>query len=122
MQRLFLRHQIAFLIIAVTVLIPIESQADIEIEIKHLLEYIEHSKCSFIRNGKEYNSKEAFAHIINKYKYAKRWINSAEDFIKYTATKSSVSGQPYKVQCDGQEILSAEWLLEELNRFRKKSK
>jgi len=57
---------------------------------------------------------------INKYEYTKRWIKSAEDFIKYTATKSSMSGRPYTVRCDGREILCAEWLSEELNRFRKK--
>ena len=120
MQRLFLRYHIAFLLIAATVLVPIESQADTEIEIKHILEYIENSKCSFIRNGKEYNTKEALVHILNKYVYTKRWIKSAEDFIKYTATKSSMSGRPYTVRCDGRENLCAEWLSEELSRFRKK--
>jgi hypothetical protein len=119
MRRLFLRHHIAFLLIA-AVLAPIESQADTEIEIKHIIEYIENSKCTFIRNGKEYNTKEALVHILNKYEYTKRWIKSAEDFIKYTATKSSMSGRLYTVRCDGREILCAEWLSEELNRFRKK--
>lgn len=120
MQRLFLHHHIAFLLIAATVLVPIGSQADTEIEIKHIKKYIENSKCTFIRNGKEYNTKEALEHILNKYEYTKRWIKSAEDFIKYTATKSSMSGRPYTVRCDGREILCAEWLSEELNRFRKK--
>jgi hypothetical protein len=120
MQRLFLLHHIAFLLIATTVLVPIESHADTETEIKHIIEYIESSKCSFIRNGKEYNTKETLVHILNKYEYTKRWIKSAEDFIKYTATKSSMSGRPYTVRCDGREILCAEWLSEELNRFRKK--
>ena len=119
MQRLFLRHHIALLLIAAAVLVPMESQADTEIEIKHIIEYIENSKCSFIRNGSEYNTKEALVHILNKYEYTKRWIKSAEDFIKYTATKSSMSGRPYTVRCDGQEILCGEWLSEELNRFRK---
>ena len=120
MQRLFLRHHIAFLLIAATVLVPMESQADTEMEIKHLIEYIDNSKCTFIRNGKEYNTKEALVHIQNKYEYTKRWIKSAEDFIKYAATKSSMSGQPYTVRCDGREILCAEWLSEELNLFREK--
>ena len=121
MQRLFLRYCISFLIIVATVLAPMESLADTEIEIKHLIEYIENSKCTFIRNGKEYSTEEALTHIQNKYEYAKRWIKSAEDFIKYTVTKSSMSGQPYTVWCNGQKILSAEWLTAELKRFRKKS-
>jgi hypothetical protein len=118
MQRLFLRHHIALLLIAATVMIPMESQADTEIEIKHLIEYIENSKCTFIRNGKKYNTKETLVHIQNKYEYT--WIKSGEDFIKYTVTKSSMSGRPYTVRCDGREFLSAEWLLKELKRFRKK--
>jgi len=121
MRRLFLGHHITFLLIAATVLSPMESQADTKIEIKHIIAYIENSKCIFIRNGKEYNIKEALVHIQNKYKYTKRRIKSAEDFIKYTVTKSSMSGRPYTVRCDGREILSAEWLSEELKRFREKS-
>ena len=121
MQRLCLRHHISFLLIVSTVLVPMESQAHAEIEIKHLIKYIENSTCTFIRNGKEYNTKEALVHIQNKYEYTKRWINSAEDFIKYTVTKSSLSGRPYVVRCDGREIFSAEWLSEELKRFREKS-
>ena len=120
MQGLFLGHHITFLLIAATVLFPMESQADTETEIKHIIAYIENSNCTFIRNGKEYNTKEALVHIQNKYKYTKRWIKSAEDFIKYTVTKSSMSGRPYTIRCDGLEILSAEWLSEELKRFRKK--
>lgn len=121
MQRLFLRYCLSFLIILTTVLVPMESRADTEIEIEHLIDYIENSKCTFIRNGKEYNAEEALAHIQNKYEFAKSLIKSAEDFIKYTVTKSSMSGQPYTVWCNGQKILSAEWLTAELRRFRKKS-
>ena len=117
-RRLLLRH-ISFLLITVIVLVPLESQADAEKEIKHLIKYIENSKCTFIRNGKEYNTKEALAHIQNKYEYTKRWIKSAEDFIKYTMTKSSLTGRPYLVRCDGREVVSAKWLSEELKRFRK---
>jgi len=120
MQKLFLGHHITFLLVAATVLVPMKSQADTTIEIKHIIEYIENSKCIFIRNGKEYNTKEALAHIQNKYEYTKRWIKSAEDFIKYAVTKSSMSGRPYTVRCDRRESLSAEWLSEELKRFRKK--
>ena len=120
MQKLLLRYHIAFLLIAATVLVHMESRADTDIEIKHILEYIEHSKCTFIRNGTEYNTKQALVHIQRKYEYTKRWIKSAEDFIKYTLTKSSMSGRPYTVRCDGREILCAEWLSEELKRFRKK--
>ena len=121
MPRLLLHHCIASLLVVATVLTPLGSQADTELEIKHLFEYIQNSNCTFVRNGKEYNRKETLAHIQKKYEYAKRRITSAEDFIKYTATKSSLSGQPYKVVCDGRKILSAEWFMAELRRFRGKN-
>ena len=100
---------------------PMQSRADSVIEIKHLMEYIEKSKYTFIRNGQEYSAEKALRHIQNKYEYARRWIKSAEDFIKYTVTKSSMSGQFYKVRCDDQIVLSVEWLTAELKRFREKS-
>jgi hypothetical protein len=121
MPRLRLHHCTAFLLVLATVLTPLKSQADTESEIKHLFEYMQNSNCVFVRNGKEYNPREALAHIQTKYEYAKRRIKSAEDFIKYTATKSSLSGQPYMILCDGRKILSAEWFTAELKRFRGKN-
>ncbi len=57
MQKLLLRHHIVFFLIAATVLVHMESQADTDMEIKHIIEYIKNSKCTFIRNGTEYNTK-----------------------------------------------------------------
>ena len=117
---MFLPCCMALLLIMAMLPVPMECHADTELEIKHLMAYIEKTNCTFIRNGKEYNGEEALAHIQNKYAYGKRWVKSAEDFITYAVTKSSMTGQPYKVRCDGQEILSAEWLTKELNKFRGK--
>lgn len=88
------------------------------LEIEHLLEFVESSGCIFIRNGSEYDSKEAREHITNKYDYTKRWTDNAEEFIEYSATGSSISGTPYRVRCQGQNIPSAQWLLEELENYR----
>lgn len=118
MQRLRLHQLAAVLIIVIAVSVPTESRPDTEIEINHLLGYIKKTDCIFIRNGTAYNGQETLKHIQNKFTYARRWIKSAEDFIKYTATKSSVSGRPYTVRCHGIEILSKEWLTAELIRFR----
>jgi hypothetical protein len=87
-------------------------------EINHLLDYIEQSGCQFDRNGSVHDSKEAREHIEMKYDYAKKWIDTTEEFIEYTATKSSMSGKLYYVICDGQRIPSGEWLNQELERFR----
>ena len=95
--------------------------ADMESEINHLLTYIENSQCSFIRNGSAHSGPDARDHIVKKYNYFKDRINSAEEFIEYSATKSTISGRPYKVRCDGKEYLTAQWLNDELIKYRKTS-
>jgi hypothetical protein len=87
-------------------------------EIEHLLDYIGGSQCTFVRNGEERDAGAAKAHIKRKYEYAKKWIETTEQFIEYTATKSSVSGEPYRVICSGREEPSADWLNRELARYR----
>lgn len=118
MLRFLSDQYLAVAIVVVAVLIPNWTEAGTGREIKHLLHYIENSGCTFVRNGKEYNSTQARAHIERKYNYAKRWIKTAEEFIKYAASKSSTTGEPYKVRCDRQEMLTSEWLAAELDRFR----
>jgi hypothetical protein len=92
--------------------------AETPAEIKHLLRYIDESGCIFIRNGKEYPSTEARSHMEMKYDYAKRKIKTADQFIGYVGTKSSLSGRTYTVRCEGRELPSAQWLYDELRRYR----
>ncbi len=111
-------HYTVSLFFLMVLLLPCESRADSAQEIAHLLSYIEHSGCTFLRNGKEYTSAEARTHIQNKYEYAKSRVKTAEDFIHYAATVSSMSGKPYKARCNGNELLTAEWLAAELHKLR----
>lgn len=90
-------------------------------EIDHLLIFIEQSNCTFTRNGKAYDSVQAREHIGKKYDYLKKRITSAEQFITYTATKSSITGEKYTVTCAGDTQPSKQWLETELNRFRNNS-
>ena len=92
--------------------------ADMESEIKHLLNYVESSPCMFIRNGSNHSGADAKEHIVKKYNYFKDRISSAEQFIEYAATKSTMSGKKYKVRCDGKEYLTAQWLSDELKHYR----
>lgn len=87
-------------------------------EIEHLMDYIGASTCRFIRNGKVYDAGAARAHIQKKYDYVRKRIRTAEDFIRYAATASSMSGEPYRIRCGAQEMLCADWLVEELRRYR----
>jgi hypothetical protein len=109
---------IVFLLIILTVALPAHSEKTVSLEIDHLLQYIESSNCIFIRNNSESSATEARAHIQKKYDYYKGRIKNAEDFIKYAATKSKISGKPYKVSCNGQEIRNADWLHAELKKYR----
>ncbi len=90
--------------------------------IEHLIEYVEKSGLTFIRNGKEHDSLSAAGHIRDKYNYFKSNINSPEDFIDKAATKSSFTGRLYLLRLpDGQEKPVKDWLLIELENYRKQN-
>ena len=95
--------------------IPIKQQHEID----HLLNFIAKSACQFNRNGTYYSGIQSRQHIQKKYNYFKDNIKSAEDFIHYSATKSTISRKYYTVQCPNKEkIKSKNWLLNELKQFR----
>jgi len=52
----------------------------------------------FIRNGKEYDAQAARDHLQKKLNYAGERVRTAEEFIKYCASESSVTRQPYKIR------------------------
>ncbi len=89
-------------------------------EITHLIDFIRSSPCSMERNGRRYQGTEAIKHILNKQAYFKEKIDSAEQFIRYSATKSELSGRPYMAYCVGEPALESKvWLLRELKQYRK---
>ena len=94
------------------------SAAPVEQEISHLLNFIRTSDCVFIRNSSRHDPEEAAAHIQKKYNYLKKRIRSTDDFIDGAATRSSLSGKPYTVICRGSEMKTADWLREELKKYR----
>jgi hypothetical protein len=98
---------------------PGPAHAGMQSEIDHLLQTIETSDCTFTRNGNRHGGQEAGAHIRKKYAYVKAKVNATEDFIRHAATRSSMSGRPYHVTCDGIEMPTAEWLSQELAHFRR---
>ena len=97
---------------------------NVQTEIEYLLQYIETSGCSFYRNGTWYDGAHAGAHLRTKYDYlaSRDNISTAEDFIDKAATKSSVSGKPYKIRCaDGLEVESGPRLRQVLAQYRSQS-
>jgi hypothetical protein len=92
-----------------------------QLEVMSLLKFVQESNCEFNRNNTWHNGKEARAHLEMKYDslVKRNVVGKAEDFIEKAASKSSLSGQDYQIRCpDGKTIPSAQWLSEELSRFR----
>ena len=92
-------------------------------EINHLLNFVAATDCKYERNGTMHTGKEAVEHINKKYKYYTDDIESTEDFIKFSATKSKMSGKYYQIHCiNKSSINSQDWLLAELMAYRKVNK
>jgi len=93
----------------------------VRVEVDYLLQDVGTSGCEFYRNGSWYDGRRAQAHLLSKYEYlvARNLIGSAEDFIDKAATKSSLSGQAYKIRCPGHAVVeSNQWLRDALARYR----
>lgn len=102
------------LLLADAALAPSEKHA-----IDHLLAFVAASDCTFIRNGDAHSAEDARTHMQRKYEHFEDKIDSAERFIELAASRSTLSGKPYHVDCPGDERrTSAEWLLQELARYR----
>ena len=87
--------------------------------IKFLLDYVAKSDATFIRNGQKHTPQEAANHIKAKYEHFKKEIKTAEDFIRLSASKSLLTGQPYLVRTsDGKETRLDEWLTQALEQHR----
>ena len=72
----------------------------------------------FIRNGKAYNARDAADHLRLKRRKAGARIKTAEDFIRYCATASSMSGEPYQIRfADGTLVFTGEYLRRKLVEF-----
>jgi hypothetical protein len=72
----------------------------------------------FVRNGSEYDAKQAAEHMRLKLRRAGDRVKTAEDFIVCCGTGSSVSGQPYTIKFrDGRVVPSADFLRARLAEF-----
>ena len=112
--------------IAVMALLSVDARSDVpdagRNEVLHLLDFLRNSDCAMERNGKRYESEDAYSHVRKKYEYFRDKIRSSEDFIEYSASKSTMSGNYYRVFCkDEPAVLTQDWLLEELRNYRERA-
>ena len=92
-------------------------------EVNHLLAFVKNSGCIINRNGTDHPAEKGVSHIEMKYDYFRDDIKSTEDFIEYSATKSTMSGDYYTVSCPGKKIIrTQDWLMVELKQFRREQK
>ncbi|HET9801502.1 MAG TPA: DUF5329 family protein, partial [Chthoniobacterales bacterium] len=90
--------------------------------INYLLDYIANSHATFIRNGQTHSPQEAVGHIKAKYEHFKNEIKTPEDFIRLSASKSLLTGEPYRVRtADGKEIRLDTWLTAALKAHQSES-
>lgn len=80
------------------------------------IEYLQGAK--FIRNGSEYEAKEAAEHLRMKLQKAGGRVKTANDFIRLCASQSYVTGKPYLIKFpDGKILKSETYLRERLKEF-----
>lgn len=70
--------------------------------IQTLIRAVAESECEFNRNGSLHSAETAAEQLELKYSRGKRYTDSAETFIDRLARKSSWSGEPYQLICDGE--------------------
>jgi hypothetical protein len=99
--------------------VPLGAAESLEQTIAFLLHRIETADATFVRNGQVHTPQEAVAHVRAKYEHFKTQIRTPEDFIRLTATKSLLTGQPYLVRTHhGEEMPLNAWLSNALREHR----
>ena len=75
----------------------------------------------FIRNGSEYDGPAGASHLRMKLGYAGERVKTAEDFVKYCASESSMTHRKYQVRgADGRTTDAAAYFLAKLREFDEK--
>ncbi|MCG8276733.1 DUF5329 domain-containing protein [Stenotrophomonas sp. NLF4-10] len=95
--------------------------ATVQREIEGLMQALEQSGCRFQRNGRWHGAAEVRDHLQRKYDYLRKreLAGSAEQFIDNAASRSSLSGKPYRVACPGRsEQDAAPWFRQQLAGLR----
>jgi len=72
----------------------------------------------FVRNGSDYDSRQAGEHLRAKLRNAGTRVRTAEDFITYCASGSSMTGEKYQIRfADGHVVDTAQFLRDRLARY-----
>ncbi len=96
-----------------------EPTGPVDATIRHLIGHVAGSELTFVRNDQAYTPVKAAEHMEKKYRHFRDDIATADDFIELCATKSLMSGEPYRViDPQGNQRKTSEWLRAELATYR----
>ena len=107
-------------VLVFVILMPADSfAASSDDEIRYLISSVGRDGCVFVRNDRSYTRRQAREHLRSKWRLNEQLVESAEDFIEKLASRSVTSGQPYMIQCRGEQPTTArEWFRARLEQFR----
>jgi uncharacterized protein DUF5329 len=75
----------------------------------------------FVRNGSEYDAAAAADHLRLKLSKAGGRVKTADDFIRYCGSTSSMTGRPYEIRyADGRRVTSESFLRAKLAELEKR--
>jgi Family of unknown function (DUF5329) len=115
---------IAVLMLFALLATPAFGQQDVEQQkIAYLIDSVANLKdATFIRNGTAYDAAHAADHMRLKLRFAGSRVKTAEDFITFCATGSSMSGIKYSIRfSDGRTVDSATFLRGKLVEYEAKT-
>jgi hypothetical protein len=117
-----MKKNISILLVVLVLLLVVRAYAQDSREaakIRYLLESVEGLEgAKFIRNGKAYDALSASNHLRLKLKNAGDRVRTAEDFIKFCGSKSSMTGAPYLIKlADGTTVKAEEFFRKKLMAF-----
>jgi len=115
-----MHRMIATLMLFALLALPAFAQQDVEQQkIAYLIDSVATLQgATFIRNGTEYNAERAADHMRLKLRFAGSRVKTAEDFITYCGTGSSMSGTKYTIRFqDGRVVDSAAFLQGKLAEY-----
>ncbi len=114
------RRSFILCFLSLTYTLPLQAlELTSEAEINGLILAVEKSGCQFIRNGDAHSASDAAEHLRLKYRKAKAYAKTAEEFIDNLASQSSLTKTPYYlITPQGEKIASGVWLHRELQRLR----
>ena len=113
-----MKRSLVLLILLLGSITTARADTHADAEIQALIQAVAESECEFNRNGSLHSAETAAEHLELKYSRGKRYADSAEAFVERLASKSSWSGKPYQMICDGETQPASEWLTVRLEALR----